>query len=87
MNKIIHQDVPDFEKIKWKCMCCNQERTDKFIKVNTFDVSHIYNHPPGVFFINIKYCVDVPSCQQKSNDRVWVIKNFFPGELNDKNKF
>jgi hypothetical protein len=74
---------PDFEKMTWKCKCCGMERLDKFIKVSKIDMSHLYNEAPGVFVVNVKYCGDVPSCQQKAFDRNWVIKTYFPGKLND----
>jgi hypothetical protein len=69
---------PDFDKMVWLCPCCKQKRTDKYIKVTTHDVGYLYNQEPGVMFINVKYCVDMPGCKEKAMDHEWVIKNFFP---------
>jgi hypothetical protein len=74
---------PNFDKITWKCPCCDQQRLDKFIRVNTIDIGNLFNSPPGIMFINVKYCVDVPSCQQKASDRNWVYRKFFPEKFND----
>lgn len=80
MNQPIPQ-APDFEKFTWKCPCCKQDRMDKFIKVNTFDIGDLFEQIPGVMFINVKYCIDVPSCQQKAFDRRWVVKHFFNKDI------
>lgn len=74
---------PEFDKIVWKCPCCSQERTDKFIKVMTHDVGSLFSHPPGIMFINCKYCSDMPVCQEKAFNRDWVLKTFLPGRVNE----
>ena len=71
--------IPDFNKMLWRCHCCNQERQDKFIKVATHDISSAYGLETGTMFINCKYCVDIPGCKEKAFDRQWVIKTFLPG--------
>lgn len=70
---------PDFDKMVWKCPCCKQDRTDKYIKVISHDVSTLHGLETGTMFINCKYCVDMPVCQEKAHSRDWVIKNFLPG--------
>ncbi len=72
---------PDFEKLVWKCPCCEQNRTDKFIKVVTHDISRLYDSETGTMFINVKYCVDMPGCKEKAMDRSWVIKRFIPNYI------
>jgi hypothetical protein len=70
----------DFENMTWKCHCCGQERKDKYIKVTCYDVSDTIGHEVGVMFFNLKYCVDVPACQEKAFNREWVYKHFFKKE-------
>lgn len=67
---------PDFDKMVWKCPCCNQARTDKFIKVSHHDVSELFGFEPGTTYINCKYCVDMTGCKEKAFDRDWVINHF-----------
>lgn len=69
---------PDFDKMVWKCPCCGQERTDKYIKVMTHDISTIHDLETGTMFVNVKYCADMPGCQEKAFDRNWVLKTFLP---------
>jgi len=71
--------IPDFEKMVWKCPCCDQQRTDKFIKVFQHDISSLYGHPTGTMFVNCKYCADMPGCYEKASNREWVINKFLPG--------
>ena len=71
----------DLEKMTWKCECCSQQRSDKYIKVRSHDVGDVFDQPAGVMFANCKYCVDMPGCLEKASDRVWVINHFFPGKL------
>ena len=80
MDPTIPTAPPDFEKMTWKCPCCGLDRLDKFIRVNTLDIGHLFDSQPGVMFINVKYCIDVPSCKQKAADREWVVKHFFPNK-------
>jgi hypothetical protein len=75
--------IPDFDKLVWKCPCCDQQRTDKYIKVMTHDIGGLYDLETGVMFINVKYCVDMPGCKEKAHDREWVLKTFLP-ELENK---
>lgn len=77
--------VPDFDKMVWKCPCCNLERTDKFIKVAHHDTSALFGHPTGTMFINCKYCVDMPGCQEKAFNREWVINHFLKRFVDDAN--
>lgn len=74
---------PDFEAMTWKCPCCGQMRTDKYIKVATHDMGTIFGHETGVMFINCKYCVDMPGCKEKAVNREWVLNHWF-GHLKDK---
>jgi hypothetical protein len=67
---------PDFDKMVWTCPCCNQQRTDKFIKVMTHDVSTFHGLETGTMFINCKYCADMEGCKEKAHDRAWVLKKF-----------
>lgn len=83
MNQAAAPPPPNFDKITWKCPCCDQQRLDKFIRVNAVDIGTLFNSPPGVMFVNVKYCTDVPSCQQKAFDHNWVYKKFFPEKFND----
>ncbi len=79
--------IPDFDKIVWKCPCCNQARTDKYIKVAQHDVSLLFGHETGSMFINCKYCADMPGCQEKAMDHKWVVDHFlgkFADELTTK---
>lgn len=68
----------DWDKVVWKCPCCKQERTDKFIKVTAHDISSLIDLETGVAFLNVKYCSDMPGCQEKAFDRNWVLDNFVP---------
>lgn len=68
---------PDFESMVWKCPCCEQKRTDKFIKVFAHDVGTLFGFDVGVMFVNVKYCVDMPGCKEKAFNRGWVINHFF----------
>lgn len=78
------QNIPDFDKITWKCPCCGQERSDKYIKVMSHDISVLLGHDTGTAFVNCKYCVDMPGCKEKAFNREWVLKRFFPTLLEDK---
>jgi len=69
--------VPEFDKMTWKCPCCEQQRTDKFIKVHAHDTSVLFGMETGTMFVNVKYCVDMPGCKEKAFDRAWVLKRFF----------
>lgn len=75
--------IPDFDKMTWKCPCCAQERTDKYIKVHAHDVGGLFGHSTGCMFVNVKYCVDMPGCKEKAMDRSWVINHFFPKHVQD----
>lgn len=77
--------IPDFDKIVWKCPCCKQNRTDKYIKVMKHDISQILGHEPGTAFINCKYCVDMPGCAEKAHNRDWVLKQFIPSLMEKVN--
>lgn len=74
---------PDFENMKYRCPACKQERLDKFIRVQIMDVGHIFNFDPGLLFLNMKYCSDIPTCKLKATDMEWVVKNFFPEKQNE----
>lgn len=67
---------PDFDKMVWKCPCCSQQRSDKYIKVVQHDVSVLFGHETGSMFINCKYCADVDPCKEKAFNRGWVINHF-----------
>lgn len=69
---------PDFNKMLWRCPCCDKDRPDRYIKVYTHDLSSLHEMETGTFFINVKYCIDTPECKDKAFDRDWVIKKFFP---------
>ena len=77
---MIPQEAPDFDKIVWKCPCCGQDRTDKYIKVFQHDVSILHGWNTGTMFINCKYCVDMPACKEKAMNREWVINHFIPAK-------
>lgn len=77
--------VPDFDKMVWKCPCCSQERTDKFIKVATHDIGALFGHETGTMFVNCKYCVDMPGCKEKATNREWVLQHFFKSFQKDAN--
>lgn len=85
-KKALMPAPPEFDKLVWKCPCCLQDRSDKFIKVMTHDVSALHGHAPGVMFINCKYCADMPGCKEKAFNRDWVLKTFLPGRFNDQPK-
>ena len=70
--------TPDFENMVWTCPCCNQQRTDKYIKVRTHDISVLMGLETGTAFINCKYCIDMPGCIEKASNRDWVIEKFKP---------
>ena len=74
---------PDFDKMVWKCPCCNMERTDKFIKVMKHDISSLYGMETGSMVINVKYCADMLGCIDKASNRDWVLKTFLPGRGED----
>ncbi len=77
--------LPDFDKMVWKCPCCSQDRTDKYIKVIQHDVSALFGSPTGSIFVNCKYCADMPGCKDKAFDRGWVINHFFKRFVDDSN--
>lgn len=66
----------DLEKMTWKCHCCDQERMDKFIKVFKHDIASVYGLETGMASMNVRYCMDVPSCLEKASNRQWVLKKF-----------
>lgn len=76
---------PDFDKMVWKCPCCSQERTDKFIKVMSHDISVLLGHETGTVHINCKYCADMPGCQEKAHNREWVLTHFLGKNYKDAN--
>jgi hypothetical protein len=76
--------APDFEKITWKCPCCNQERTDKYIKVMTHDISKLFDCETGTMFINCRYCTDMEQCSLKAHDRAWIINRFLKNFITDE---
>ena len=76
--------VPDFDKMVWKCPCCSQERTDKYIKVIHHDISALFGLETGMMMINCKYCVDMPGCKEKAFDRAWVIEHFLGNFIKEK---
>ena len=82
------KNLPDFDKITWKCPCCGLDRTDKYIKVMHYDVSDLFDLSTGSMVINCRYCVDMPGCHEKAFDRNWVIDHFLgkyiPGRGLDK---
>lgn len=80
-NNLTPPSPPDFDKMTWKCPCCSQLRTDKYIKVISHDVSRLHNMETGVMFVNVKYCVDVPMCKEKAFDREWVLHHFFEKQV------
>lgn len=77
------QPIPDFDKMTWKCPCCSQQRTDKYIKVISHDVSVLFGSETGVMFINCKYCADMPMCKEKAFNREWVINHFLKRFVDD----
>jgi hypothetical protein len=80
-----NRGMPDFDNMTWLCPCCKQNRTDKFIKVMIHDVSGLFGLETGCMMVNVKYCIDVPSCVQKSHDREWVIHNYFKKFVDNEN--
>jgi|GEM_PF-2916238 hypothetical protein len=84
-NNPFQPTPPDFDKMVWKCPCCKQERTDKYIKVTAHDISQLFGSETGVMFINVKYCVDMPGCKEKAFNREWVINNFLGAFVKDAN--
>ena len=69
---------PDFDSLTWKCPCCGLKRTDRYIKVRQHDISTLYGQETGTMFVNCKYCVDVPACKEKAENREWVLNHFLP---------
>lgn len=65
-----------FAHMTWECPCCNQKRTDSYIKVATHDISGLLGAETGTIFINCKYCADMPGCNEKAHDRKWVVNKF-----------
>ena len=82
-NNFAPPSPPDFDKMTWRCPCCAQMRTDKYIKVISHDVSVLHGMDTGVMFVNVKYCVDMPTCKDKAFDREWVLKHFFEKRVKD----
>lgn len=80
------QVSPDFDKMVWKCPCCSQDRTDKYIKIIQHDVSGLFGSKTGTIIVNCKYCADMPGCKDKAFDRGWVINHFFKGFVEDVNQ-
>lgn len=76
---------PAFDKMVWRCPCCSQDRTDKFIKVCSHDVGVLFGHDTGSMFVNVKYCADMPGCKEKAFNRGWVIDHFFKKFMTDAN--
>jgi len=58
----------------WNCEICSKLRPDKFISVEIFDVSELYNLPFGGATQCIKYCNNISACHKKALDNagVWI---------------
>jgi hypothetical protein len=76
---------PDFDKMTWRCHCCEQERTDKYIKIRCHDTSALFGMDTGCMVVNVRCCVDMPHCQEKAANREWVINKFFKSFIKDEN--
>lgn len=61
-------------EVKVKCTSCNNNRSDKFLRVRMHDVSHLYNIEPGTLIFNFKYCSDNDICKAQSDNREEVLK-------------
>lgn len=80
MTNPIERKIPDFEKITWRCRVCHKERTDKYIKTYMHDLGEVLGVETGMIHVNVKYCVDSPTCKEKASNREWVINSYIPHE-------
>ena len=56
----------NFEAVTWTCHICKEERPDEKIAVRKKPVIGLNGIPSRIFSENVRYCVDKPSCSDKS---------------------
>jgi hypothetical protein len=71
MNNMI-----DLKYRMWRCHCCGNMRSNRFINVISHDVSYLNNGLRGTMYFNCRYCNDKKECMEMAANKEVVLSKF-----------